>query len=87
MRSLKLTPIILRGSISSRKRKNKSIITDFILSVEIVIIALGSVEGKPIATQIMVVTYRHFSHRRRNCCAIVRMDDLEQVLMLIEVKT
>jgi predicted DNA repair protein MutK len=39
------------------KGKVKSaIITDFILSVEIVIIALGTVIGKPIAQQIMVVS-------------------------------
>ncbi|MEH1008523.1 MULTISPECIES: DUF808 domain-containing protein [unclassified Winogradskyella] len=39
------------------KTKIKSaIVTDFILSVEIVIIALGSVVGEPITTQIIVVS-------------------------------
>lgn len=33
-----------------------AIVTDFILSVEIIIIALGTVEGSPITTQIVVVT-------------------------------
>ena len=41
----------------AEKRKIKSaIFTDFILSVEIVIIALGTVLGKPILFQILVVT-------------------------------
>ena len=40
------------------KDKIKSaILTDFILSVEIIIIALGSVEGSSIAVQIIVVTF------------------------------
>ena len=39
------------------KQKVKSaIVTDFILSVEIIIIALGTVIGKPISSQIMVVS-------------------------------
>lgn len=43
--------------LSFEKEKIKSaIITDFILSVEIVIIALGTVIGKPITSQIMVVS-------------------------------
>lgn len=43
--------------LEAEKGKVKSaIITDFILSVEIVIIALGTVIGKPIAQQIMVVS-------------------------------
>ena len=44
--------------LSQEKEKVKSaIITDFILSVEIVIIALGSVIGQPLITQIMVVSF------------------------------
>ena len=40
------------------KSKIKSaIITDFILSVEIVIIALGTVIGQPLLTQILVVSF------------------------------
>ena len=43
--------------LALEKEKIKSaIVTDFILSVEIVIIALGTVIGQPILTQIMVVS-------------------------------
>ncbi len=43
--------------LAAEKSKIKSaILTDFILSVEIVIIALGTVIGKPIITQILVVS-------------------------------
>jgi predicted DNA repair protein MutK len=43
--------------LKREKAKVKSaIVTDFILSVEIIIIALGTVEGSPITTQIVVVT-------------------------------
>lgn len=43
--------------LEAEKGKIKSaILTDFILSVEIVIIALGSVVGEPLLTQILVVT-------------------------------
>lgn len=43
--------------LSMEKGKIKSaIVTDFILSVEIVIIALGSVANEPLLTQILVVT-------------------------------
>lgn len=43
--------------LSREKEKIKSaILTDFILSVEIVIIALGSVANEPLITQILVVT-------------------------------
>ncbi len=44
-------------TVDEEKTKVKSaIMTDFILSVEIVIIALGSVLDKPLATQIMTVS-------------------------------
>ena len=39
-----------------KRRVKSAIITDFILSVEIIIIALGTVVGKPILSQIIVVT-------------------------------
>jgi uncharacterized protein len=42
-------------SIETKKIKS-AILTDFILSVEIIIIALGTVLGKPISIQIMVVS-------------------------------
>lgn len=40
-----------------KTRVKSAILTDFILSVEIIIIALGVVVGKPISTQIIVVTF------------------------------
>jgi predicted DNA repair protein MutK len=44
--------------LALEKDKIKSaIVTDFILSVEIVIIALGSVIGKPILSQVMAVSF------------------------------
>jgi predicted DNA repair protein MutK len=44
-------------ALSLEKEKIKSaIVTDFILSVEIVIIALGTVTGEPLVTQIIVVS-------------------------------
>lgn len=42
--------------IAEKKKVKSAIFTDFILSVEIVIIALGTVIGKPILFQIMVVS-------------------------------
>ena len=67
-----------------------AIITDFILSVEIVIIALGSVVGKPIATQIMVVTFVAVLATvgvYGIVAAIVRMDDLGMLLTAHKSKT
>ncbi|MCG9970801.1 DUF808 domain-containing protein [Christiangramia crocea] len=53
----KLEKITKEEALAREKEKIKSaIITDFILSVEIVIIALGTVSTEPIATQIMVVS-------------------------------
>ena len=43
--------------IQEKKKVKSAILTDFILSVEIIIIALGTVVGEPIATQIMVVSF------------------------------
>ena len=43
-----------------KKRVKSAIVTDFILSVEIIIIALGTVVGKPIVSQIIVVTFISF---------------------------
>ncbi|MFT4678401.1 MAG: putative DNA repair protein MutK [Litorivivens sp.] len=39
-----------------KKKIKSAIVVDFILSVEIIIIALGSVVGKPIGIQVLVVT-------------------------------
>ncbi|MGO4818931.1 DUF808 domain-containing protein [Flavobacterium sp. W22_SRS_FP1] len=62
------------------KEKIKSaVVTDFILSVEIVIIALGTVLGKPILNQVIVVTFIAFIATigvYGIVAIIVRMDDL-----------
>ena len=70
--------------LEMEKAKIKSaIVTDFILSVEIVIIALGSVLGKPISTQIIVVSFIALLATvgvYGIVAAIVRMDDLGIIL-------
>lgn len=54
---ISLEPMTEDQILAFEKAKIKSaIVTDFILSVEIVIIALGTVIGKPILSQIMVVS-------------------------------
>jgi predicted DNA repair protein MutK len=54
---ISLEPMTEEQILAFEKEKIKSaIVTDFILSVEIVIIALGTVIGKPILSQIMVVS-------------------------------
>ena len=54
---ISLEPLTEEQILAFEKEKIKSaIVTDFILSVEIVIIALGTVIGKPILSQIMVVS-------------------------------
>jgi predicted DNA repair protein MutK len=62
------------------KDKIKSaVVTDFILSIEIVIIALGTVLGQPILNQIIVVTFIAFLATvgvYGIVALIVRMDDL-----------
>ena len=55
--TISLEPLTEEEILVLEKEKIKSaIVTDFILSVEIVIIALGTVIGKPISSQIMVVS-------------------------------
>ncbi len=55
--TISLEPLTEEEILVLEKEKIKSaIVTDFILSVEIVIIALGTVIGKPILSQIMVVS-------------------------------
>ena len=74
------TTLSKEAVLNLEKGKIKAaIVTDFILSVEIVIIALGSVEGKSISTQIIVVTFIAFLATvgvYGIVAAIVRMDDL-----------
>ena len=54
---ISLEPLTEEQILAFEKTKIKSaIVTDFILSVEIVIIALGTVIGKPILSQILVVS-------------------------------
>lgn len=43
--------------VEEKKKIRSAIITDFILSIEIIIIALGTVVGESISTQIMVVSF------------------------------
>lgn len=53
----KLEELSKEEVLSREKEKIKSaILTDFILSVEIVIIALGTVGGEPLLTQVLVVS-------------------------------
>lgn len=53
----KLEKVTKEEALSLEKEKIKSaILTDFILSVEIVIIALGSVAAEPLLTQVLVVS-------------------------------
>jgi hypothetical protein len=70
--------------VAQEKAKVKAaIVTDFILSIEIVIIALGTVLEKTITTQILVVTFIAFLATigvYGIVAAIVRMDDLGVVL-------
>ena len=77
--------------LTLEKQKIKAaIVTDFILSVEIVIIALGSVLGKPIVTQIMVVTFVAVVATigvYGIVAAIVRMDDFGMLLLSKNSKT
>jgi uncharacterized protein len=65
--------------IAEKKKIKSAIITDFILSVEIVILALGTVLGKPISVQILVVSFVAFIATigvYGVVALIVRMDDL-----------
>jgi hypothetical protein len=70
--------------LEQEKTKIKAaIVTDFILSVEIVIIALGTVLEKPITTQILVVSFVALVATvgvYGIVAAIVRMDDIGFVL-------
>ena len=44
------------ASVAEKKKIKSAIVTDFILSVEIVIIALGTVLGRPLLFQVLVVS-------------------------------
>ena len=79
--AVKLSP---EEVVALEKTKIKdAIVTDFILSVEIIIIALGTVLEKPITTQIIVVCFIAFLATvgvYGVVAVIVRMDDLGIVL-------
>jgi predicted DNA repair protein MutK len=67
-----------------KKKIDSAIITDFILSIEIVIIALGSVSGQPLSIQIPVVTMVAFLATigvYALVALIVRLDDMGLALM------
>lgn len=73
-----------------KEKVKAAIVTDFILSVEIVIIALGSVLGKPIINQIAVVSFVAVLATigvYGIVAAIVRMDDLGMRLTARKSKT
>ncbi|MCK8141196.1 DUF808 domain-containing protein [Flavobacterium sp. I-SCBP12n] len=79
---LDLTPEELL--ILEKQKVKAAIVTDFILSIEIVIIALGSVVGKPITTQIIVVSFVALVATigvYGIVAAIVRMDDFGMLLL------
>ncbi|MFI0430108.1 DUF808 domain-containing protein [Mariniflexile sp. HMF6888] len=65
--------------LAEKKKIKSAIFTDFILSIEIVIIALGTVLGKPILFQVLVVSIVAFIATigvYGIVALIVRMDDL-----------
>ncbi|MBP4141767.1 DUF808 domain-containing protein [Flavobacterium sp. P4023] len=70
--------------VLEKQKVKAAIVTDFILSIEIVIIALGSVVGKPITTQIIVVSFVALVATigvYGIVAAIVRMDDFGMLLL------
>ena len=86
-------PIVLTPEqviIREKEKIKAAIVTDFILSVEIVIIALGSVIGKPISTQIIAVSFVAVLATvgvYGIVAAIVRMDDFGMLLIARSSKT
>ena len=77
---LKIDGISKEEVLEVEKKKIKSaIVTDFILSIEIVILALGTVLGKPVLSQILVVSFVAILATigvYGIVALIVRMDDL-----------
>ncbi|MFC6876764.1 DUF808 domain-containing protein [Flavobacterium myungsuense] len=75
--------------IQEKQKIKSAIITDFILSVEIVIIALGTVIGKPISSQVMVVSVVAIIATvgvYGIVALIVRMDEVGYKLIQMNVK-
>ena len=66
-------------SLSERKKICSAIMTDFILSIEIIIIALGTMSNQPLSVQIPVVTLISFAATigvYSLVALIVRLDDM-----------
>lgn len=75
--------------IKEKKKIKSAIVTDFILSVEIVIVALGTVVGESISTQIMAVTFVAILATvgvYGIVALIVRMDDMGYSLIKLSKK-
>jgi predicted DNA repair protein MutK len=75
--------------LQEKKKIKSAIVTDFILSVEIIIIALGTVVGQSITTQIIVVSFVAFIATvgvYGIVALIVRMDDLGYRLIALSTK-
>jgi len=84
-KNIELTTLTETEILTQEKDKIKStIVTDFILSVEIVIIALGTVLDQPILNQVLVVTFIAILATigvYGIVAVIVRMDDLGTALL------
>ncbi|WP_457603456.1 DUF808 domain-containing protein [Nitratifractor sp.] len=75
------------ASTAEKKKIRSAIVTDFILSIEIVIIALGAVEGEPLIVQIPVVTFVSFLATLGVyglVALIVRLDDIGYAVMRLD---
>ena len=77
--------------LAKEKKKIKSaIVTDFILSIEIVIVALGTVVSKPLSIQIMAVSFVAVLATvgvYGIVALIVRMDDVGYAILKLSDKT
>ena len=72
---------------AERRKVRSAIVTDFILSIEIVIIALGTVEHRPLAVQIPVVTAVAFLATvgvYGLVALIVRLDDIGYAILRLD---
>lgn len=75
------------ASTAEKKKIRSAVVTDFILSIEIVIIALGAVEGEPLIVQIPVVTFVAFLATLGVyglVALIVRLDDIGYAVMRLD---
>jgi len=68
-----------REEVSEKEKIKSAIITDFVLSIEIILIALSSVEDSPFLTQVIVVTLIAFGATigvYSLVALLVRLDDI-----------